>query len=79
MNKVEIELDTAGVSLLLKSEELKNACEKIAQRAKRKLGDGYEVTTFTGATRVNASIAAKTAKAKNENLKDNRILKSLGG
>lgn len=79
MAKVEIELDTTGVGALLKSEDVKNACEKLAQKAKKRLGDGYEVTTFTGATRVNASITATTTKAKKDNLRDNKILKALGG
>lgn len=79
MARIEIELDTAGVGALLKSEDVRNECEKIAQKAKRKLGDGYEITTYTGATRSNASIAAVTVNAKKENMKDNRILKALGG
>jgi hypothetical protein len=50
-----------------------------ADRAAGSLGTGYEVSTMTGKTRVNAQIAAVTYQARKENSENNTILKSLRG
>ena len=41
--------------------------------------EGYEVTTYTGKNRVNASVFAATAEARRENAAHNSILKAVGG
>jgi len=77
-NKV-FELNYEGVGALLKSEEMKNICKSYADAAAAKLGDGYEVTTYTGKTRVNASVRAVTYKARKENSESNSIIKAVYG
>jgi len=79
MSKVKIVLNREGVRELLKSSEMKSICEEHANAALNKLGNGYEVTTMTGKNRVNASICAVSDEAKRENLKNNTVLKALGG
>lgn len=79
MAKTKIVLNTAGVRELLQSDEMKAICEEHANRALTKLGNGYQVTTMTGKTRVNASIYAESYKAKAENMRENTILKALRG
>ncbi len=77
MNKTQIVLNSAGVRELLRSEEMLEVCRAHAEAARAQLGAGYAVTTYTGKTRVNAQIAAKTPKARRENAKHNTILKAL--
>lgn len=76
-DKMRFELDRAGVRSLLKSPEVMAVCKEHADTSCRGLGDGYAVTTYTGKTRVNASIAAVTQRAQRENSESNTILKSL--
>ena len=73
------ELNTQGVRELLQSQEMMGICKEYASKAQSKLGDGYEVTTHTGKTRVNAQIKAETYKARKDNAKNNSILKALRG
>lgn len=74
---LKIVLNNEGVKALLKSPEMLSICEKHANNALSRLGDGYEVSSKTGVNRVNASIKAVTRKAKKDNLKNNTILKAL--
>ena len=76
---VKFQLNSEGVRSLLKSPEMMDICKSYATNAQARLGDGYEVTTMTGKTRVNAQIAATTIKAKRENAKHNTILKAVQG
>lgn len=77
MAKVKIELNTDSVRELLKSDEMMMECEKRANQAVGKLGEGYTVTTYTGKNRVNASIIAETYQARRDNMENNTILKAL--
>lgn len=79
MGKVEIILNEEGVRELLRSDKMMKICEKHANRALRKLGEGYVVTSMRGTNRVNASIYAESYEAKKENMENNTILKALGG
>lgn len=79
MAKVEIVLDPAGVRELLKSDAMMRICQQHANRAVAALGDGYEVNTYVGANRVNAEVTAETFLARRDNMKNNSILKALGG
>lgn len=76
--KVRIELNSEGVRELLKSAEIMAVCRGHADRIAGRAGDGYEVTTYTGKTRVNASVHAATDKAYRDNLKNNTLLKAVG-
>ena len=73
------ELNSQGVRELLQSQEMMGICKQYASRAQSKLGDGYEVSTHTGKTRVNAQIKAETYKARKDNAENNSILKALRG
>lgn len=79
MGNIEIELDREGVRELLRSEEMKEICKEYADKALSQLGDGYEVTTYTGTNRVNASVHATTYKARKDNMENNTILKAVTG
>lgn len=79
MAKLKFQLNREGVRELLKSEEMLNICKEYANNAIGRLGDGYEVTTFSGQNRVNAEVSAETFKARRENLKSNTILKAVFG
>lgn len=77
MAKVKVKLNSEGVRSLLKSQEMMDICKGYADKALSRLADGYEVTTFVGTNRVNASIKAVTNQAIAENLRDNTILKAV--
>ena len=79
MGKMTIKLNRAGVRDLLRSEEAVEICESYANKAATQLGEGYEVTTFRGRNRANASVSAESPKAIRENLKSNTILKAVKG
>lgn len=70
-------LNTEGVKSLLQSPEMMRICEGHANKALARLGKGYEVTTHTGKTRVNAQVAAVTYEARKDNAKNNTILKAI--
>lgn len=73
-----IVLNSRGVRSLLRSKEMLSICKDYAYTAKSRLGDGYEVTYRVGKNRVNASVAAVTPKAVQENKEDHTIRKALG-
>ena len=78
-NKVKVELNKEGVRELLQSPEMMKVCNDYAKAAVNRLGKGYEVTTQVGRNRVNAEVAAVTAKARKENMENNSILKAIRG
>jgi len=77
MASVKVKLNSSGVRELLRSSEMMAVCKEHADKAQSKLGDGYEVTTHTGAKRVNASVGTATADAMRDNMENNSILKAL--
>ena len=79
MANLRVELNLSGVREMLRSQEAKAICEKYANEAAGRLGEGHEVTTYTGQNRANASVFAKSLKAKQENIKNNTLLKALRG
>lgn len=74
---LHVELNEAGVRELLQSSEMMSICKGHADRIAARAGSGYEVTTYTGRTRVNASVHAATDKAARDNLKNNTLLKAV--
>lgn len=76
-NGVRIQLNRSGVRDLLRSDWAMGVCAAIAQSAASRLGDGYEVSRYTGRNRVNASISAESREARRENAESNTILKAL--
>lgn len=79
MAKFKFELNKSGVRELMQSAEMMAICKEYADNALGILGDGYEVSTHTGKTRVNASVIATSYEARKENAEDNTILKAVGG
>lgn len=79
MSRVDFKLNRAGVRELLRSGEMASICREHANKVKNAAGDGYEVTTYTGRNRVNASVHAETYEARKDNYKNNTLLKALGG
>ena len=78
MSKVRFELNRAGVRELLKSQEAMNVCKTYATAIQSRAGDGYEVDTYIGRTRANASVYAATYKARKDNYENNTLLKARG-
>ena len=79
MSKVKFELNREGVKELLKSHEMAGICRTYAEKERGRAGAGYEVTTYTGRNRVNASVHAETYEAREDNYNNNTLLKALGG
>lgn len=79
MSRVKFELNRPGVGELLKSQEALSVCQEYASQVAGRAGDGYEITTHVGKTRVNASVAAATYEAAQDNYENNTLLKALGG
>ena len=79
MSKVKFELNRAGVRELLRSPEAASVCRSYAENVKGRAGEGYEVTTYTGRKRANASVHAETYEARKDNYDNNTLLKALGG
>lgn len=77
MSKVKFKLNRAGVRELMRSHEMMNVCRSYAEGIKGRAGDGYEVTTYVGANRVNASVHAETYEARKDNYDNNTLLKAL--
>lgn len=76
-NNVKFELNREGVKELMQSKEMMAVCRQYADAAMSSLGSGYEVSEMVGKTRVNVQIEAATFRARQENLQNNTILKSL--
>ena len=75
----KFQLNRSGVRELLRSDELMAECSNHAKRIHSRCGDGYEMTTHVGKNRVNASVHAKTIKARKDNSKNNTLLKAMRG
>ena len=82
MSNLKIELDSAGIQALLKSQEIMGKVEDVAHRvcdvAVESSGRSYEVETTIGARRGWASVKAVDAHAYYSNLKHNTLAKALG-
>lgn len=79
MAKVTVRLNSKGVRALLQSDEMRKACAQRAQTAMAHLGNGYETNTYTGRTRVNAGIRAKSRQARRDAIRNGSIWKAVTG
>lgn len=77
--KVKVVLNSDAVRGLLQSSEMRSICKSLADGIANRAGSGYEVTVYTGRTRVNASVLAATSEAKRDNMKNNTLLKAVKG
>lgn len=79
MSKVKFRLDRDGVRQLMQSAEAMSVCEQYAHAIQNRCGEGYEVTTYVGKNRANASVHAATVEARRDNYENNTLLKARGG
>lgn len=77
MSKVKFELNEAGVRQLLQSPEAQAMCLEKAQEIQGRCPDiGYIATVQVGKQRAIASVYAETIEAKQDNRKNNTLLKA---
>lgn len=74
----KFKLDYKGVGELLKSQEMGELMAEYADQIRARCGDGYNVNTFTGKTRVNAMVYAETEEAIRDNYANNTLIKAVG-
>lgn len=74
----KFKLDYKGVGELLKSQEMGELMAEYAEQIRARCGDGYNVNTFTGKTRVNAMVYAETEEAIRDNYANNTLIKAVG-
>ena len=77
MSKVQFKLNSAGVREMLRSNGTANVCREYANRIAGRCGSGYEVSTYKGTNRANASVTAVTEEAIRENYENNTLEKAL--
>lgn len=77
MNKFHFRLNKKGVSQLLHSEQMKNVLRESAAVVKNRCGDGYASDVINEKTRAFASVYASSSKARQENIKNNTLLKAI--
>ena len=74
-NRYHVELISEGVRELLKCSAISSACESQARAIASRAGSGYDVSVYTGKTRVNASVFTATEEAMRDNYQNNTLLK----
>lgn len=76
---IKFKLNRPGVGSLLKSQEMMNVCVSYADQVRARAGEGYEISTYVGKSRVNASVFPATKEARKDNYEHNTLLKARGG
>lgn len=78
---VKFELNRAGVRELLKSPEMRDILQDYGNQAINRLGEGYEAVPgdTSESVRAKVKVTATTYKTRRDNLKNNTILKAVGG
>lgn len=79
MAKVRIELIQAGLFELMNSGPITAQLESLGEAAMGRLGEGYEISTFHGATRANVGIRAATSETYRDQIENNTIIKAVLG
>lgn len=70
-------LNSEGIRAMLTSSEMMSVCRGYAEEINATMGAGYEVSEYTGASRVNVSVNAVSEEAKQDNLDNNSLLKAV--
>lgn len=78
MSKVRFELNRNGVRELMQSNEMQQILRSKAEQVKSAAGEDYEVTSYVGKNRANASVKVTSNAAYKDNLEHNTLLKALG-
>ena len=79
MANFKFELNRDGVKELLQSEEMQKVLEKKADEVLGRLSSGYGKTSGMTSERAKVTVGTRTKRAARENLKNNTLLKALGG
>ena len=77
MANMKFKLNSGGVRELLKSQEMQSVLIEKATGIKNRCGEGYTQDVYVGKNRANAMVKAETYQAKQDNLKNNTILKAV--
>lgn len=77
MSNVVFKLNKDGVKELLRSEQMKSVCQEYANSIAGSLGEGYEVNTYIGTNRANASIGAVSDSAIKDNSENDTLIKAV--
>lgn len=75
---LKIELDSAGIQALLKSQEIVETLQEQADNIRAQLGDQYQTSQHIGKTRANVSVYTEDPDALRNNSEHNTMLKAMG-
>lgn len=76
--KIKIELHSAGIRELLKSQPVAEACKEQAQKIKKEVGKGFEVQIRKYPERIGYAVSAESKEAISKAYKENVLLKAIG-
>ena len=79
MTDFKFELNKAGVRELLKSSEMAAVLSEYGSNMMGQLGEGYEMEEGTTSQRAKVNVRTATPRSMVDNLKNNTLLKALGG
>lgn len=77
MSKVKIELNSAGIREMLRSQEMQDLLYEKAAEIAARCGDGYEADVYLTGGRAVASAFTATPEAEKDNLDNNTLLRNL--
>jgi hypothetical protein len=77
VEKIRIEINSAGIQALLKSAEVQADLEARANRIAAAAGEGMEASSRIGKTRARASVITTTRKARLAEAEDRALTKAL--
>lgn len=77
MSDMKFELNSSGVSALLRSDEMQALLREKGKAVADRAGEGFELTVSPGQKRANATISTTNIKSRKKNAKDNTLLKAL--
>ena len=79
MSNIKFKLNSAGVRELLRSEEIAGICMEHARRVQASAGPDYEAEERHYPERTGAAVRPANAAGHFDNLRNNTLLKALGG
>ena len=79
MSEVRVEINDAELRNILKSGEMQSLCAEQASKIAGRAGAGYATRSHQTATRVIFNVYADSKDAKRDNMKNNTLLKAMGG
>ena len=74
---MKFELNSSGVSALLRSAEMQNLLREKGKEVADRAGEGFELTVSPGQKRANAKISTTDIKSMARNKKHNILLKAM--